>query len=1196
MKPIELVGNLAAGAASAVFPPSSMCFGAAMYLINAARGVSASLDAIADLLGVLKDFTVRLKVYNREDLSNELREKLTEILTTVIEIFARSTKVIKDGVLNRLKSFGKNVLLGNDQKMQGLMGKLDKLTESEGRLVGAETLVEAKRTGRNVEAVQVTLTENTIQLSQLTMTQNEMSQGVDQILNAIEGQNAEAQEEKSTKHLETVKKVLKPSVTPQDRYDEIRRDHVHGSGDWVLDEHALHAWVESTDPLLWISGNPGSGKSFLSYTIIKHLQGLNQDQGGAAVHTSVAYFFFRDNNDRTRSFAQALRDVAFQIAQNDQLYAKHVASHTDDDVSSIRSAWQRLFADFFLEDEKVESSAFLLFDGVDEAFDEDRSTFLELLKDIEDAGAASRLHVAMVGRPQIVDEIADHLEAEVPTVYVDWTKNRSDITHYIESSIAKSRVLNRVSKKLKEEIVQTLTSKAGGMFMWVKLMVAELGKKSREGAIKDALSKAPRGLTQMLQHVLEGFSATLTEEDAADLNDMLLWVALAKRPLALGELDAMLRLKTEEGEGVIYLEGKLRKQFASFFVLTRDDSLTTADLQAPKKILVDDEDEAAAGADVEDGLDDVENETDFDSNPATTTVAFSHASISDFFRDPKQGKVTDTGEDHPAVGVDMGLAQLQVTKTCLELIVDGSLLPRMNEAVSLQPYAARNWKEHLEDLDRSKLAASDRTYFATVLSRMLQEDDLLRTVIAPRPYTFFTCECAQLLMSYLTDPDVTVTLPAETVSRIQSKSGNPIEAFECAVQYCAKMWLVPTPPEWNIISCAAQVWAYVQRKEGRVIEQLPTLSAEQVLSAAEWAGFNQTADWHRRVGIVLRENKHFDAALEQFKKALEMDENLWLAMLGISRIRFSQEKYEEALESGEAVLRLAEKDQRREEPVNQWHIQQVHKLMGQCHESILDEMSAGDGGNVSERASRMKLAFGKYKQAFVLKDTDYESLWWCLNMMWSLARLSQGRHAFDESSEASEGGEKHYGMPDIPSPDECYGTIMELVHDLAEAQKDENHTKLTSCLFEHRYNDGELFPVVAMAALRTEQLEWLQGRYRDAIAAARKDRLPVTAASLSLCLAELYTKYGVKDQDADKAIRIWETIATQGASSTKEATDIGWVRAESLNQLGVYCIRKALGDESTAARWVETLERHAHRKLDGASNYLAPSLSAWYVF
>lgn len=53
-RPIELVGNLAAGGAALVFPPSTLCFGAVMYLINAAHGVSASYDAIADLLRTLK--------------------------------------------------------------------------------------------------------------------------------------------------------------------------------------------------------------------------------------------------------------------------------------------------------------------------------------------------------------------------------------------------------------------------------------------------------------------------------------------------------------------------------------------------------------------------------------------------------------------------------------------------------------------------------------------------------------------------------------------------------------------------------------------------------------------------------------------------------------------------------------------------------------------------------------------------------------------------------------------------------------------------------------------------------------------------------------------------------------------------------------------------------------------------------------
>jgi hypothetical protein len=54
MKPIELVGNLSAGGVSMAFPPSSLVFGAVCYLINAAKGVSASYDAIQDLMKTLK--------------------------------------------------------------------------------------------------------------------------------------------------------------------------------------------------------------------------------------------------------------------------------------------------------------------------------------------------------------------------------------------------------------------------------------------------------------------------------------------------------------------------------------------------------------------------------------------------------------------------------------------------------------------------------------------------------------------------------------------------------------------------------------------------------------------------------------------------------------------------------------------------------------------------------------------------------------------------------------------------------------------------------------------------------------------------------------------------------------------------------------------------------------------------------------
>jgi hypothetical protein len=52
--PVQLFSNLAAGGASMAFPPSSLVFGAATYLISAAKGVSSSYDAIQHLMQSLK--------------------------------------------------------------------------------------------------------------------------------------------------------------------------------------------------------------------------------------------------------------------------------------------------------------------------------------------------------------------------------------------------------------------------------------------------------------------------------------------------------------------------------------------------------------------------------------------------------------------------------------------------------------------------------------------------------------------------------------------------------------------------------------------------------------------------------------------------------------------------------------------------------------------------------------------------------------------------------------------------------------------------------------------------------------------------------------------------------------------------------------------------------------------------------------
>ncbi|KAK6437297.1 hypothetical protein LTR95_006512 [Oleoguttula sp. CCFEE 5521] len=1175
VKPIELVGNLAAGAASMAFPPSGMVFGAAMYLINAAKGVSASLDAIAGLLDVLKDFTVRLSMYERADLSKELREKLTQILTTVLEIFARSTKKIKDGFLTRFKTFGKNVLLGNDTEMQGLLGKLEKLTDAEDRLVGAETLVEVKQTHKGVETIQVSMTEQTMAMQGLQITQHDTLSGIGQIMGAMEEAKTVAKEEKDLKHLEALKTMLAPSGNPPERIDQIRREQVPGSGDWIRQEEVLVSWIETGDkPVLWISGNPGSGKSFLMYNIIQHLTDLGQSStSSVSEDSSVAFAFFRDNNDLTRSVQQALRDIAYQLTQNDPGYAKYLATacHGNAEIGSIRTAWKVLFANYWLKPSENEGTAYILLDGLDEAFNEDRLTLFELLKDVLEAGSDSRLKIAMLGRPQVIYDIIDNLEEEPPSILIDATKNGGDIAHYVEASIKKKRALSKVSKKLQATIVETLTSKAGGMFMWVKLMVEELNRKaqrSRESDVEKALNEAPKGLTEMLKHVLEGYSSSLSEAEASDLNDMLMWVALAQRPLFLGELDSVLRLKSDEGQGVIDLEGQLRKSYASLFTLTRDDGLSTAELLAPKRGEDEDEDieDAVTGAEQEDGADDLDYPTEFDSNPRTTTVSFSHASISDFFRNPKHGKVAQA--ECPPIGVDFELAKIVMVKTSLALIVDETLVARMKDSVSLRPYGALQWLDYVKQADRNVATPEEQLEIGKNMADVLHDPKHHPTWTGLRGWNLWREDLSAATIPWLKHSEVINSTTAERADWIRAlESEKSLEAFAPALKYMSERWLAPGTLWWSHTVVPKIIFVWRTRKDGGTYEDTGAdLTVEQIVETAEWASLEKTAEWYRRLAMSCRDYNHYDEARTYFEKCLEVDSSLWLAQAGIAVMLKAKGDYQESIDLDEKHLEVIAADTTRDEAYkNSAGRQPAYRRMGDCYWALSQGMN---NDFTAETYEIDRKAIKYYQLSLKLLSTDYDAVMLCIRFWDGVADLGLPYGKSDEEL----GNKKSSESVELPTSQECYEEVMNLLHDLNDTQRkdDPANTDLTYFLWLWKYEQDDCFDMMARAAKAMGELEWLQGRYRDAIAAAKKKLQPVVAACLNLCLATLYFAYGDEEH---KALRIWETIGTESAVNTKAETDIMYARRGALNRLGWYCIIKASEDEHHSTKWIGKMER-----------------------
>lgn len=57
---------------------------------------------------------------------------------------------------------------------------------------------------------------------------------------------------------------------------------------------------------------------------------------------------------------------------------------------------------------------------------------------------------------------------------------------------------------------------------------------------------------------------------------------------------------------------------------------------------------------------------------------------------------------------------------------------------------------------------------------------------------------------------------------------------------------------------------------------------ESIRTYAEWAGLEKTAHWHACVGLVMEHGNYLDAAIIEFKKALEIDNMAWVAQERLS--------------------------------------------------------------------------------------------------------------------------------------------------------------------------------------------------------------------------------------------------------------------------------------------------------------------------
>lgn len=308
----------------------------------------------------------------------------------------------------------------------------------------------------------------------------------------------------------------------------IRR--MQGSCNWILQDRNLADFIDGgmsakRASICWISGPPGSGKSYLSSFLVEHLQQTR----------NVGYFFCRTDDQNKRSAVSIIRTWAWQLFSALDQTPKDILS----DFSKGATASKTKLTECFLKLVKTCPDALMILDGLDECSTKDQG---EILTFFQILGQAAKMIVVSRDEHQIRSGVRKACGRNQPYhILISPSDTRRSIERLIVKRISdlglepESAEQQDYIEDAKTFTTRKLLNGAEGNFLWARLMLDHLETCSTIEQILSAVDQAPDGLESMYGRTLDDiYQLSLPQRQIAF--KMLRWLLHAFRPLTLAEL------------------------------------------------------------------------------------------------------------------------------------------------------------------------------------------------------------------------------------------------------------------------------------------------------------------------------------------------------------------------------------------------------------------------------------------------------------------------------------------------------------------------------------------------------------------------------------------------------------------------------------------------------------------------------------
>ncbi|KAH3139838.1 hypothetical protein LV164_003323 [Aspergillus fumigatus] len=367
--------------------------------------------------------------------------------------------------------------------------------------------------------------------------------------NVAQDQVLEITEEGKACMQKLFKLITTDSMKGMNALKQVERDRTPGTCSWILQKEELKCWVQRDRDIdgqglnmLWLYGNPGTGKSTMAITLAEELPRTDYFSNGDRV---LASFFCDSGSEFRRMEICILRGLLYQIISQYPPFLKPLLSKYRIQGKHLFTSFDALWA-LLLDIGRVPGGPeiYCIIDALDECNSDSQET---LLRQIDHSfnnprptcSAPSSIHLLILSRPY--PELEQYLSAFKSMDLGSCREITNDIRAMIKDRVEGLARRRKYPKSVFEKVSQILEEKAAGTFLWVGIACAKLARVQSRRAV-ESLQALPQELHSLYRKLLLAAVSDCDEDDHRVVMEILGFVAFAQRPLTIIEMAEACRL------------------------------------------------------------------------------------------------------------------------------------------------------------------------------------------------------------------------------------------------------------------------------------------------------------------------------------------------------------------------------------------------------------------------------------------------------------------------------------------------------------------------------------------------------------------------------------------------------------------------------------------------------------------------------